>query len=87
MTCRIETDAQGRETIVTDSADNAGTNSKITGQGLPADSVFIRLSDGACFTKTPPLNRLSPAEVDMVNHFIEEKGAPQPDVFAGDPPA
>ena len=91
MTVRIETDALGQETIVTDSADNAGLNSKITKQGLPTDQVYMRLSDGQVFTAVigslgpDGPTRLSPAEVDMVQHYLREKGAPEPDVFAGDP--
>ena len=86
MTHHIETDENGRDVIVTNKPDMARSGpSRIASQGLPADHVYIRLNDGQCFTTSTPLARLSPAEVEMIGHYLAEKGAPDPDVFTGEP--
>ncbi|MEC4668780.1 MAG: hypothetical protein VST65_04500 [Nitrospirota bacterium] len=86
MKCWIEKDSGGRDVIVTDRADAARNGpSTITSQGLPADHVYIRLNDGQCFTTSTPLARLSPAEAEMIGHYLAERGAPDLDVFTGEP--
>ncbi len=81
MTCKIDTDAFGRDTIWTE-VDGRKT-------ALPADQILVRASDGHCFTAPVGLrglSRLGPADVEMIEHYRHEKGIPEPVIFAGDTP-
>ncbi len=81
MTCKIEPDAFGRDTIWCE-VDGRPT-------ALPADQILVRASDGNVFTAAlglRGLSRLSPHDVEMVEHFLKERGAAEPVVFAGDTP-
>ena len=59
------------------------------GRGLQVDHIWVRLCDGHVFTATPHsrgLSRLTEAEVEMVQFYLDQKDGPLvPDVFAGDP--
>ena len=79
MTCKIESDAFGKDVIWTE------VNGRKT--ALPAEHIYVRASDGACFTapiNLRGLSRLSPADVEMIEHYRHEKGMCEPVVFAGD---
>ena len=81
MTCRIEPDAYGKDVIWCE-VDGRPT-------ALPADHILIRASDGHVFTAPVGLrglSRLSPADVEMVEHYRHEQGMSEPVVFAGDLP-
>ena len=86
MTCKIETDDSGRYVIFTDRPDVARAGPRrVASPGLNADHCYIRLGDGQVFTSAQPLDRLSPAEVEMIEYFLREKGADiTPDIFAGE---
>ena len=67
------------------------TNSEEVGAGgrtksLPVDWILQRASDGA-FTIAEPekLPCLSEAQVEMIRHFLAERGMAKPNVFAGQP--
>ncbi len=83
MTCKIESDTFGKDVIWCE-VDGRPT-------ALPADHIMIRASDGHVFTAPVGLRglaRLSPADVEMVEHWLHEKGVDlKPDIFAGDPVA
>ncbi len=82
MTCKIEPDAFGRDTIWTE-VDGRPT-------ALPADQILVRASDGHCFTAPVGLRgllRLGPADVEMIEFFRREKGMCEAVVFAGDTPS
>ena len=85
MTFRIETGPDGADVIITDSPDMARAGpSRVKSQALPANHAYMRLSDGQMFTNAKPMYRLSPAEAEMVEHYLREKGADiGPDIFAG----
>ena len=81
MTIRIESDAYGKDIIWTEVGGRP--------TALPADHVLIRASDGHVFTAPiglRGLSRLSPHGVEMVEHFLKERGLAEPNVFAGDTP-
>ena len=82
MTCRIETDGTGQECVMIDREDGRT-------QALATNNVFVRLADGHVFTGPTDLrglSRLSQLEVEMVHHWLRERGAEiGPDIFAGDP--
>ena len=82
MTIEIKSDANGKAVIW----------SEVGGKPvpLPAENVYVRVSDGHVFT-TPPglrdLQRLRPHEVAMVELWLDERAAEiKPHVFAGEPP-
>ena len=81
MTCKIEQDAFGRDVIWCE-VDGRKT-------ALPADQILVRMSDGNVFTAPlmlRGLSRLGPPDVEMVKHFVKEKGIHEPNVFSGDTP-
>ena len=81
MTCKIDTDAFGRDVIWTE-VDGRKT-------ALPADQILIRASDGHVFTAPVGLrglSRLSLHDVEMIEHYRHEKGLCEPVVFAGATP-
>ena len=81
MTCRIEKDGVGQDVIWCE-VDGRPT-------ALPAEHILIRASDGHVFTAPVGLRglaRLSPADVEMVEHYRHERGMCEPVVFAGDTP-
>ncbi len=57
------------------------------GQPLPVAHVFMDMDGG--FWRAPRglvgMCRLAPHDARMVTHFIEKRGMPDPNVFAGDP--
>ncbi len=55
---------------------------------LLADDILIRVSTGHVFTAPPevPLRRLSVPQVEMVKHFLDERGMPKINLFSGEPP-
>ncbi len=82
MTCKIEPDAYGKDVIWTE-VDGRAT-------ALPAEQILVRASDGHVFTAPVGLrglSRLSPHDVEMVEHYRHEKGMCEPVVFAGDTPS
>ena len=56
-------------------------------RSLPADHILIRASDGHVFTAPPkvPLARLSAPQAEMVKHFLDKNGMPEPVIFSGEP--
>ena len=81
MTCKIDTDAFGRDVIWCE-VDGRPT-------ALPAEQILVRASDGHVFTAPVGLrglSRLSAHDVEMIEHYRDEKGMPEPVVFAGDTP-
>ena len=81
MTLRIEPDAYGKDVIWCE-VDGRPT-------ALPAEQILVRASDGHVFTAPVGLrglSRLSPHDVEMVEHYRHEKGMSEPVVFAGDLP-
>ena len=51
---------------------------------LVLDHLFVRVSDGACFTSGAVLSPLSPNEAAMAKHWFKTHDAIVPDIFAGD---
>ena len=81
MTCKIEQDAFGRDTIWCE-VDGRRT-------ALPADQILVRASDGHVFTAPVGLrglSRLGPPDVEMIEFFRRERGLAKPVIFAGDTP-
>ena len=76
---KIETDANGNAVIWHEVAGKAVP--------LPAENLYVRASDGHCFVAPPgepPLARLRPHEVEMMEHWLHERaGDIAPNVFAG----
>ena len=65
-----------------------GGNSKVAHQAFAMENVLIRVSDGQGFVAPVGLRGLprpSPAEAEMVDHHVAERGVAKADVFAGDP--
>ena len=78
---RIGTSPNGETVLTKPNADGRSVN-------LVVANLFIRASDGRCFTSAPirhGVSTLSPDEVAMAVHWFEKRGMPTPDVFAGDP--
>ena len=82
MTCWIEEDQFGRDTIFCNSAE---VGADVRKQALHADCLYIRASDGRAFTYGKPLSNLAPHDAEMAKHFMDEKGMPTPDIFTGEP--
>ncbi len=83
MTCWIEKDQFGRDTIFTNSAE---VGADVRKQALHADHLYIRVSDGRAFTAGKPISPLAPHDAEMAKHYLAERGMPKPVVFAGDTP-
>ena len=85
MAIKIEKDNDGRDVIWSEVGGKA--------VGLPAENIYIQVVSGHVFT-TPPgqfrgkvMARVTPHEVEMVEHYLRETDGPQaPNVFAGEPP-
>ena len=84
MTVWIEKNKFDTDILRTDSAELGCERHP---KALPADHILIRASDGHVFTAPPrvPLARLSAPQAEMVKHFLDKKGMPEPDVFMGEP--
>ena len=80
----ISTDANGHESVnLTDPAKYGPS-----GKGLHTANILIHAATGHVFAAPVGLrglSRLSPADAEMVSHFLKERGAAEVDVFAGDP--
>ena len=78
MTIKIESDAFGKDIIWTE-VDGRPT-------ALPAEQILVRASDGHVFTAPVGLrglSRLSAHDVEMVEHFRDERGLCEAVIFAG----
>ena len=82
MSCWIEKDQFGRNTISTNSAE---VGADVQHQELHADDLYIRVTDGRMFTYGKPLSNLAPHVAEMANHYLAEKGMPAPVIFVGEP--
>ena len=83
MTVWMDKTGNGRDCLRTDS-EAVGAAGKV--KSLPVDYILVRASDGHVFTAEPTkLPRLSSAQVEMVEHFLDKKGMAKPDIFAGQP--
>ncbi len=74
---RIENDGTGRSVIVSDEAD-AGR----PGYSLVVDMLSLNLADGSV---TYAGARLDSRDVPMIEHFLDKRGVPAPNVFHGEP--